>query len=147
MVTATIMNTDVRDNLKQMIALYTNVTTSQTTTSTSFTDLATGGPTLTAECSAAIVFITTQLTNNTDSTYSGMGIALSGANTESATDDKALFYEVNIGSVNFRGGRVVKYEGLAQGSATTFTAKYRVQAGTGTFQRRSMALLAIGPAV
>lgn len=120
------------------------VDTSQTTTSTSFTDLATAGPTVTVTTGTrALVIITANLTNNTDSAYAIMGVTISGASSVSASDANSLSFRQSAtggGPQDPQMSWSKIYTGLTAGS-NTFTSKYRVTAGTGTFQRRRLSVI------
>lgn len=117
----------------------TSVATSQTTTSTSYTDLATAGPAATVTIGAnglALVIITGKLFNSgVNDTF--MGYAVSGANTVAATDTTAQVVNSTPGQ---RNSTMSLLTGLTPGS-TTFTAKYRVAAGTGTFSDRNIIVI------
>jgi hypothetical protein len=118
------------------------VATSQTTASTTYTDLATVGPSVAVTIPAsgnALVTVTGSLSNATASAQSNMGFAISGASTQAASDTRALVVK-NGGNqvILVQGSATFFVSGLTPGS-TTFTAKYRVSAAsTGTFVNRSV---------
>jgi hypothetical protein len=117
------------------------VAASQTTTSTTYTDLGTVGPSATVTITAsgkALVTVTGSLTNSASSGQSNMGFAVSGATTQPAADTQALIVK-NGGNqtILVQGSATFLLAGLNAGS-TTFTAKYRVSAGTGTFVNRTV---------
>ena len=118
-----------------------SVLTSQTTTSTSFTNLTTVGPEVTVEVKKSgvllILWADEQYVSTTNNTYSS--IALSGANTLSASDTQSL---INGTTALFGAGTFLLLTGLNQGS-TTVTMKYRTTGGTATFRNRRMAVLAL----
>lgn len=157
-------NTYVRDNLNQtapalataagqyFVATGTNqiaarsmgsgvVATSQTTTSTSFTDLATAGPSVTLTTGVtAIVFTTAGMSNNTTNASSFMGYAVTGATSAAAATSKALRVD-GISASNVVRVSAVSTASLTAGS-NTFTAKYAVGAGsTGTFLDRTIIVI------
>jgi hypothetical protein len=66
-----------------------------------------------------------------------MGFALSGTNTVAASDAQCL---ANQTANFFQFSNVYLLTGLNSGS-TTFTAKYKVAAGTGTFLQRALAVV------
>jgi hypothetical protein len=117
------------------------VATSQTTTSTTYTDLTTVGPSVTVTIPAsgnALVTVTGSLTDSASAGQANMGFAISGASTQAATDTRA--FVVKSGGAQLilvQGSATFFLSGLTAGS-TTFTAKYRVSAGTGTFVNRSI---------
>jgi hypothetical protein len=106
------------------------VATQQQTTSTSYTDLGTVGPAVTLETGAAAKVTVTAASNTT----AFMGFAISGATTRAATDTDAL--RVDSGSTS-RASMTTLVTGLTPGS-NTFTAKYRVIGGTGTWLDRAI---------
>lgn len=117
------------------------VDTSQTTSSTSYVDLATAGPSVSVTTgTTAFVFTSCHLSNSVLDGYAYMSWAVSGASSIAANDPVAL---VN-GAVNatqvVSGGMVDVVTNLTPG-VNTFTAKYRVDTGTGTFLRRILAVL------
>lgn len=117
------------------------VATSQTTTSTSYTDLTTSGPavTVTVPASGQIIVVINSDIANTNVTTTRIGFALSGANTASAADTSALRYEDSANLVNTTVA-VIPVTGLTPGS-TTVTLKYKVASGTGTFSNRRLTVL------
>jgi hypothetical protein len=120
------------------------VLTSQTTTSTTYTDLATVGPTVTLDVGAnglALVSVFGHLQNSTASGESAfIGIALSGANTVAANDNRALRYQPWTANAFGQFGATFLFGGLTPGS-TTFTLKYRTTAGTATFVNRRLSVV------
>jgi hypothetical protein len=116
------------------------VGTSETTTSTTYADLTTVGPSLTMTTGPrAFVFLSCQLTNNTGTIGSFMSVAVSGATTVAATDASALVHYPTTAGLPIQATRVV-VQGLTAGS-NTFTAKYRAAANTGTFSQRNLAVI------
>lgn len=114
------------------------VATSQTTTSTSYTNLTTTGAAVTVNTgTTAIVWFQSQAANSINNAECSVSVAVSGATTVTASDDwRLLISGVSSGSTN-RLGMVHRFTGLTAGS-NTFTMKYKVSSGTGTFQRRSL---------
>lgn len=112
------------------------ISTSQTTASTSFVDLATSGPaqTVTVGPSGCVEVVLTGNLSNSAGNYAVMGVAVSGATTAAASDVTSLQH---FGTSPRRGSYVALMTGLTPGS-TTFTAKYRVTGGTGTFVDRNI---------
>ena len=163
-VTASIMNTHVRDNFNEtapaivsaagqyVIADAANslvnrlpavqgIVTSETTASASYTDLATSGPAVTQTCfSRALVIVSAQMSNDTGGETCFMSYALSGATAVSASDNRALMYESGAANDQIQHSFAEIRTGLTQGS-NTFTAKYRVTGGTGTYLRRFISVL------
>lgn len=152
MVDAAVMNAHVRDNFKALVPQHAFVTTSQTTASTTYTDLATVGPAVTiAITTACYVFVGAQISNNTSGSSSVMSYVVrnSGDTTDviAASDDW---------STNRRGEGVSEFYASGylsrQGSVGTgtfiFRAKYKiVSASTGTFRYRWLMVFPVGLAV
>ena len=159
-VTASIMNTHVRDNFNEtapakssagagynIVANGTNsmaarlvdqdsVTTSETTTSTSFTDLTTSGPSVTVTTGAkALILMTAQVSNSSAGSSCYVDYAVSGATTRSANNTSALRYESGSANDVLKVTHAHLNVGLSVGS-NTFKLEYRVDGGTGTFANR-----------
>jgi hypothetical protein len=108
------------------------VTTNQTTGSTSYTDLATTGPSVTLTTgTSAIAIWGARYDDDTNLGADGwMSIAVSGASTVSASDNYSAY-----GFQGFGGNNQLpivfgyKFTGLTAGS-NTFTAKYRRSGGS-----------------
>lgn len=118
------------------------VTTSQTTTSTSFTDLSTVGPEVTVTIGSnglALVILTCEIFPASGA-FARMGFALSGANTLAANAVDSLFSQLSGSQPDFQGSFVKLLTGLSPGS-TVFTAKYSTSAGTSTFLQRKIAVI------
>lgn len=115
------------------------VATSQTTTSSSYTDLATVGPAVTVTIGANGIALVSVSVRASTSTTGGafMSYAVTGATTTAASTP------LSVGTASttaVRGGIAFLITGLAAGS-TTFTAKYSVTTGTGTFEDRRIAVI------
>ncbi len=103
----------------------------ETTTSTSYVDLATAGPAITAVTGTkALVSMGGMLSNNTAGLGSRMGVAISGATTTAAADAQSYYIESGNVSDAFKGTWVTIFT-LTAGT-NTFTTKYRTTAGGGT---------------
>lgn len=163
--TAAQFNTHVRDNLletapakataapgyfvttglnqiAQRVPSNRDINTSQTTASTSFTDLTSFGPSLTVTTGTrALVIMGCQMFNNATGAFSIMGLSISGATTVSATDNDSLNLQQSTAGTNQDlSSSFVKLYSLTAGS-NTFTTKYRVTSGTGTFSRRKLIVI------
>jgi hypothetical protein len=123
------------NEISERITDGTIVLTSQTTGSTSFTDLATIGPSVTVDTGPhALVLTHCQLSN------SGAGVSYAGVEVTGASSvAPALNRSINaFNSAGVGAGTAVWYSGgltLTPGS-NTFTMKYKVSSGTGTFADR-----------
>lgn len=120
------------------------VNTSQTTTSTTYANLATTGPAVTVTTgTSALVFIQCRV-RNTGSTNSALAsYAVSGATTIAADDTRSVS---SLGAQNAGGDYCSMFlhkagsEILTAGS-NTFTMKYRVGGGTGEYARRRITVV------
>lgn len=164
-VTASIMNTHVRDNFLEtapakattangIILSGTSVNSivtrvpgvdfvsaSESTTSTSYTDLSTSGPSISMTTGTrALVGVGAYMSSNTAGSSALMSWAVSGATTLSATDDRAARKESGVANDPTTVMWVYRYTLLTAGS-NTFTAKYRADANTASFDDRHMWVL------
>jgi hypothetical protein len=126
-----------------MASATAEVATLQTTTSVSYTDLATAGPAVTLTTGTkALVVVSIDLYNSTNNgTYAGF--AVSGATTLAAADDKSVDLSGSSAVVAIGASRVSLLTGLTAGS-NVFTMKYKVLGGTGTFYNRKIAVIDMG---
>jgi hypothetical protein len=116
------------------------VETSETTTSTAYTSLATNGPLVTITTGAkALVFINASMSNSTANvgTWASWECTTSGI---AAIDSRALYLQSAAGN-DMRAG-VVSLNPTTAGS-NTFRMLYRVTANTGTFVRRRLQIMAL----
>jgi hypothetical protein len=114
------------------------VATSETTTSTSFTDLATTGPAVTVDVGpSGKVLVIVSCDQIATSAEAIMGYEISGANSQAATLDRCLRTSTGRQMASFTD----LLTGLTPG-LTTFTAKYRSgTAATSTYERRRIAVV------
>ena len=112
-----------------------------TTTSTTYTDL-TGdaiGPTVTVETGPSALVIVRCSAENSGGGSARMAYNISGATSLAAADNRGVgFFGVAGGNVN--ASDVSLWTALNPGS-NTFTAKYRVSSGTGTFLSRRIIVM------
>ncbi len=121
-----------------------SVLTFQTTTSTSYTDLATSGPACTVTTGTkALVMFGCNMTSTNALAVGRMDFAISGATTRAASDDTAFLYSNATNNAQFAGSRVVTVTGLTAGS-NTFTAKYITNTGTEQFGNRFITVIDLG---
>jgi hypothetical protein len=93
----------------------------------------------------AIVTVTALISNSSASRGSNMGFTLSGATTLAANDAQSLYLQNgsgNAGRPTLQSSATFYLAGLNPGS-TTFTAKYSVTAGMGTFANRTIVVIPI----
>jgi hypothetical protein len=118
------------------------VNTLENTSSTSYTDLTTTTDAVTVtvgQSGLAIVLLQATFAGNGTS-YNYVSVALSGANTQAATNALGLTYASPAGGVFIQMGDCFALPGLNPGS-TTFKMKYQVSAGTGTFGNRRITVI------
>jgi hypothetical protein len=114
------------------------VSTTETTTSTVYGNLATVGPDVhieVSDASAALVTITSRIQCDTAGQHAFMGFELSGSQSVAAGDATAL--AVPGANMAFRLSASYVVTGLARGGYR-FRGRYRVTGGTGTFSQRSL---------
>lgn len=164
--TAAQMNTYVRDNLletapakattpgglfvttganaiAERVPAGATVTASQSTTSNSFVDLATVGPSVTVTTgNQAIVSIYAAMTVNTNDNQAEAGYAVSGATSIAATSARVVQLDGCPAGDELRMSAVFFQSGLTAGT-NTFTMKYRVPTAgvSGTFADRHIVVI------
>lgn len=119
------------------------VAASETTTSTSFADLATTTDTVTVTIGVnglALVNVSSYIQGSLGNGAYSVGITLSGANTSAAASDRSLmFMAYGNNTFGYYSGSFL-YTSLTPG-ATTFKLKYAASTGTGTFQNRRIGVV------
>jgi hypothetical protein len=113
------------------------VSASQTTTSGSYVDLTTVGPAASPTTGTAAIVSLSSSIGNSSAAATLMSFAISGATTVAASDPFAIGHD---SIANYRLGGLFMVTGLTPGT-NTFTAKYRVSGGTGTFLDRKLIVL------
>jgi len=127
--------------ITERIAQSAHIATTETTTSTSYADLATVGPSVTVNAgTACLVSIYASLQNSTSGAVAKMSYAVSGASTIAASDVTAISLTTAAANQAIRTGMTFLQTPLTSGSKT-FTAKYAVSAGTGSFVNRRITVL------
>ena len=122
------------------------VATTQGTSSTSYTDLATAGPAVTVTTGTkALVIVTGTLQNGGVAVGQRMSFAVSGATTLAASDANSAYnYIATTATVEIGFSRAILLTGLTAGS-NTFTTKYKAtSAGTIYFGDRSIIVMDMG---
>jgi hypothetical protein len=132
--------TDAITQLSQR-AFTATVLTLESTSSTSFTDLATVGPTVPnvriPASGKARVTISAQFSATTAPLTAGsVGVAVSGDTTIAPSSQKSLFLIGNSGALNAT--RAVLFEGLPAGGLCTFTLKYLTNGTSHDFANRDI---------
>jgi len=118
-----------------------SVATLQSTSSASFTDLATVGPAVTVTTGTKVlVFVAAQI-SAPNSRFGYIDFAISGATTRAAADATSAFVSGDNTASNSRVG-VANLMTVTAGS-NTFTMKYKLNAGTGSFGDRTIIVVAL----
>jgi hypothetical protein len=128
------------NEISERVGSRTTVATSETTTSATFDDLTTPGPAVTVTTSnlALVIFGAEQSNSGTGSTRTSVDV--SGASTIAAADIRSLMLSGVTAGAEIQASHAVFYDDLTPG-VNTFTMKYRVSSGTGTFSRRRLIVL------
>jgi hypothetical protein len=118
-----------------------SIVTSQTTGSTSYTNLTTSGPAVTVTTGTqALVIVSSRLTVDTAGQTAYAMYAVSGATTIAGDDNGSLQHTPSNGGYNMRASAVYVESSLTGGS-NTFTVQYRVTGGTGTWSARRLVVM------
>lgn len=142
---ATILASDIqaiKDDIDAVVsASGASNNSNDTTTGTSYGNLSGGAsPSVTVTTgTTALVFISAEMVNS-GANFCRMSFEVSGASSVSADDTRSI---ESHGTNELRLGTAVLLTSLTAGS-NTFTAKYRVTGGTGTFDDRSIAVVPLG---
>lgn len=121
----------------------TLVNTFDTTTSTSYTDLASAGPAATATIGAsgmALVTIKAEISINSTVNSVLASFAVSGASTVAASDDMRIRSTPLVSGAFASLSATFLLTGLTAGS-NVFTMKYRVTGSTGSYERREITVV------
>lgn len=117
-----------------------NVVTTESTSSASYTDLTTAGPSVTLVTgTTATVWISANIDKTTTGNTGWMSVAISGATTVAASDSNSAGQSSALATGTNSIGSVIKFTGLTPGS-NTFTAKYKSDGGTWSFRNRGIAV-------
>ena len=118
------------------------VATTQSTTSDSYTDLATAGPAVTLTTGTkALVIVSGQMANQSQSYGAFMSYAVSGATTVAATDANCCRLN-NTNDANARQRASAASIVTLNAGSNVFTAKYRTEfSGTSNFLNREIIVI------
>jgi hypothetical protein len=119
-----------------------SVSTAETTTSTTYTNLTTTGPQISSLVTGnqALVVVASRQANSTATAECYTSFTITGATpTVAASDNIAWFFQAPAVNGAGRASAATLVIGLTAG-ANTFTVQYRVSAGTGTFSARHLAV-------
>ena len=135
------------NDLAQRAMFVEYVTNTQSTTSTSYTDLATTGPTITVGTgTTAVLFWMCALGNDTANAEAYCSLAVEGDSAVAASDAWAIKTDGIAGAISSGSDNVIRmggfhrFTGLTAGN-NTFKLKYRVSAGTGRFGVRTLSIM------
>ena len=127
-------------SLSERGLVYSDVNTTETTTATSFEDLATFGPSARVVTNTnALVFLSAEMSNSTGGANCAVTIEVSGASTIPASENEASSHGDGPNTASTP-GNFVYFTDLTPGQ-NIFTMKYKVTDGTGSFLRRRIAVL------
>lgn len=117
-----------------------SVATNESTSSTSYVDLTTVGPSVTATTGSTVTIWISANANKSSTGNSGfISVAVSGASTVAASDANAASQSSAIASGGNALARSVTITGLTPG-VNTFTMKYRGDGGTWSFSTRTLSV-------
>lgn len=129
------------NSIQERVPTTAEVNTNEGTSTTTYTDLATPGPSVTVTTGTkAIVWFNSQVVNSSANVETYATVEVSGATTISADDSWAICQDGAPASQFWGFGTTTMFTTLNSGS-NTFTMKYRVSAGTGTYRRRNIIVL------
>jgi hypothetical protein len=119
------------------------VATLQTTVSVAYADLATVGPAVTLQTGAkALITLSCQGWQSAAGNVNNVAVAVSGATTLAAADANSVVMTGAVALYQQTPCRTFLLSGLTPG-VNTFTAKYKVNAGTGSFTNRDITVVGI----
>lgn len=129
------------NTIVERIPTNAEVSTSETTSTTSYTNLATVGPTVTvATGTKAMVWFNAWMGSDTLNIQSFVSVDVTGSTSIAASDNWAMILD-GVAANNFcQFSRCHMFTTLTPGS-NTFTMKYKAGAGISTFQRRELIVL------
>lgn len=120
------------------------VLTQETTTSTTYADLATPGPSVAVTTGTqAFVWIASHISQTTATANTAASFEVSNAGSgvyQPATDNWSVLWQPPATGGGMRAGSILLLPALVAGS-NTFKMKYRASAGTGSFQWRTIMVL------
>lgn len=119
------------------------ISATQSTTSTSFVDLATTGPGVTVTTGTlAVAMWSSEVDNNATTDANLMSIAISGATTLAASSDWALIIR-SVDAPNYTQQAAMIRSFTLTAGANTFTAKYASGGSTARFANRRLTVFAL----
>lgn len=134
---------DGPNKLVERVPVEHTIVAVESTSSTSFTDLNTVGPTVTVQTGAnALICINARAVNSTDQASAFASVEVSGASNIPATVENSLQIDMPYFAISngHRAGIAYIQTGLTPG-LNTFTMKYRVYVGTAQYRRRQISVI------
>lgn len=129
------------NSIAERVLATARVSAAETTSSTSYTNVSTAGPSVTVTTGVqALIFVGCYLQNSSANVGTAMSWEISGATTRAALDLTAISNDGAPANQPIRASNHDLMTGLTPG-VNTFTAKYRVAAGTGTFGDRIITVI------
>lgn len=123
---------------------FATVGTSQSTASTSYVNLATPGPAVTLTTGTSVLcFISLQCQNSTADTANRASVEVTGASSLTASDGSEWYMDGAPANQPIAFTRIQPFSGTLTAGSNTFTLKYKVGGGTGTFAERDLFVLPI----
>ena len=136
--------TDAANSVVERAILRAFVDTQETTTSASYTSLATAGPAVTITTGAsAIQFIEAKLGNQTSATAAFASYAVSGSTSIAAADNISLQFRSPNANDFVRCSVVDMNFGSLTPGSNVYTMQYQVSSGTGFFAQRKIIVMAL----
>lgn len=134
--------TTANNTISERVPSTVQIATSQTTTSTTYANLATTGPQVAtvATGKTALVWFMAQMSHSSSSGETSVSVAISGATTLAANDDWRLLQSGVTAANDNRHGVTHLFTGLTAGN-NTFTMQYRTNTGTATFSNRDLIVI------
>ncbi|HLU98514.1 MAG TPA: hypothetical protein VKZ89_16910 [Thermobifida alba] len=133
--------TDSAHRIVERVGRRQTITTEETTTSTSYDDLATQGPTVTVQTGelALALWSCEMRSSNSEPTTCRVTVDVTGASNIAGNDVRALTNSTGAEG-RHQSSHAVFFDDLTPGE-NTWTMKYRTSSGTATFQRRRLIVL------
>jgi hypothetical protein len=133
------------NGLIQTTVYHHEITTSESTGSGTYTDLATVGPTITVTTGTNVIIIYSAFVHRPGGGFSAFtSVEVSGATSIPSTvnDYRSTQYSSEGNEFGHQVMQVIKFTGLTPGS-NTFTMKYRTDGAVFSWERRSMTLFVV----
>lgn len=117
-----------------------SVATTETSTTASYTDLATGGPAVSVDCGAKALVLWESLISYTGTDFAAVSYAVSGSTSIAASHSRAIMRDGRTSGFPIMIGGSHLETALTPGT-NTFTLKYWSNGSTATFQHRYITVI------